>query len=155
MTSGINCEWTDWKDASECSVLCGDGTKNMTRTKKTTENYGVSCNDNRTSTIEHCKDKECPGIVFVTYWDKVNYSTSKCLNTKKSSYHLDTTCIHLSNMADGAFNGLYKKHNDTFYVHTTPAKTLILKYGYENGWNGCHGNETLMDPGCLSFPYRR
>ena len=58
-------------------------------------------------------------------------------------------------MADDAFNGLYKKHNDTLYVHTTPAKKLILKYGYENGWIGCRGNETVMDPGCLSFPYRR
>ena len=58
--------------------------------------------------------------------------TSKCLNINKSSYHLDTSCIQLSNMADDAFNGLYKKHNDTLYVHTTPAKKLILKYGYEN-----------------------
>ena len=81
--------------------------------------------------------------------------TSKCFNTNKSVYHLDTTCIRLSNMEDGAFNGLYKKYNDTLYIHTSPAKKLILKYGYEDGWNGCHGNEILMDPGCLKFPYRR
>ena len=56
-------------------------------------------------------------------------------------------------MADDAFNGLYKKYNDTLYVHTTSTRNLILKYGYDDGWNGCHGNETLIDPGC--FPYRR
>ena len=90
---------------------------------------------------------------FGTKLDVMLSQTSKCLNTNKTSYHLDTSCIRLSNMADDAFNGLYKKYNDTLYVHTTPAKKLILKYAYEDGWNGCHGNETLMNPGC--FPYRR
>ena len=91
-------------------------------------------------------------IDYVTKYNLILSQTSSCLNINIPNFHLDTKCIQLSNTADDAFNGLYKRYSDTLYVHTNSARNLILKYGYDNGWNGCHGNETSIEPGC--FPYR-
>ena len=67
-------------------------------------------------------------------------------------HYSDNTCIRISNMGDD-INGIYERHSDTLYVHTNSAKKKVLKYGWHNGWSGCTGDKTFVDPQC--FPFRR
>ena len=67
-------------------------------------------------------------------------------------YVSENSCVEISNMGED-LDGLYKKYSDTLYVHTNPTKNKVLKYGRDNGWNGCTGSETDIDPQC--FPNRR
>ena len=67
-------------------------------------------------------------------------------------HHSDNTCIRISNMGED-INGMYERHSDTLYVHTDSAKNKVLKYGWDNGWSGCTGDKTFVDPQC--FPLRR
>ena len=50
------------------------------------------------------------------------------------------------------YNGLYKRLSDTLYVHTDSTKNKVLKYR-GNGWSGCTGSATYIDPEC--FPGKR
>ena len=52
VTFSENCTWAEWTE-SECSLKCGSGTKNKTRSKKTEERYGGICDGSPTE-IETC-----------------------------------------------------------------------------------------------------
>ena len=58
--------WGDWKETPGCSVSCGNGTKNMTRSKITIEQYGGSCSDQTNATTKACKQIPCPGKTVTT-----------------------------------------------------------------------------------------
>ena len=65
LIEGIDCKWGDWNEG-ECSVSCGNGTRNITRSKTVIEQYGGSCNDKNGSRTETCKVIECPGKIFTS-----------------------------------------------------------------------------------------
>ena len=52
-------EWSDWSDWTQCSVLCGDGTKSRNRTCFVGED-NEPCIGNNSGTVT-CNDGECPG----------------------------------------------------------------------------------------------
>ena len=47
---------------------------------------------------------------------------------------------------DGDKSGLYYRYSDTRYANSNSTSWRILEYGYDNGWSGCQGNETFLDP---------
>ena len=57
--SARDCDWSEWFTGN-CSVACGNGTKNRTRTKVITEINGGQCTGDSIA-IEDCKEKNCPG----------------------------------------------------------------------------------------------
>ena len=71
-----------------------------------------------------------------------------------SVYPLDNTCIRISNMG-GDMSGLYYRYSDTRYVNSNSTSWRILEYGYDNGWSGCQGNETYLDPASCNYPQGR
>jgi hypothetical protein len=48
---------------------------------------------------------------------------------------------------------MYKKASNTLFVNTDPGKNYVLKFGWDNGWSGCEGSISYIDPNC--FPKRR
>ena len=58
----VHCLWGDWK-IGECSVTCGEGTRNSTRAHKVAAQFGGDECDGSTYAIENCKEKECPGRI--------------------------------------------------------------------------------------------
>ena len=56
-------------------------------------------------------------------------------------------CVEISNMGEDV-DGVYKKYNDTLYVHTNPTKNKVLTKAWGNGWSGCTGSKTDIDPQC-------
>ena len=62
----VHCLWGDWK-IGECSVTCGEGTRNSTRTHKVAAQFGGDECVGSTSAIENCKEKECPGRICLKW----------------------------------------------------------------------------------------
>ena len=54
--------WDDWV-IGDCSVTCGVGSSNNTRTHKVSAQFGGDDCNGSTSAIENCKQKECPGRI--------------------------------------------------------------------------------------------
>ena len=56
----VDCKWNDWVNGT-CSMSCGGGFRNDTRTEKNpASNGGVPC-EGDPSIIEICNNQECPG----------------------------------------------------------------------------------------------
>ena len=48
-----------------CSLDCGGGTRNNTRTKEVTEKYDGECESQISEIEESCNTHECPGSVIL------------------------------------------------------------------------------------------
>ena len=64
-------------------------------------------------------------------------------------YDSANRCVRISNLNEDT-NGMYKRHDDALYVHTDSTKNKILKFfpNWDNGWSGCTGSATFVDPKC-------
>ena len=60
-TVAVNCEWSEWSDWASCSVFCGGGTEERSRTIAVpAQNGGTECIGNVTETQE-CNMGDCEG----------------------------------------------------------------------------------------------
>ena len=61
-SSIVNGQWGDWSGWTACSVTCGDGVKNKTRScdDPAPAHGGSHCTGNGVE-MEACNDKACPG----------------------------------------------------------------------------------------------
>ena len=57
----VHCVWDDWK-IGVCSVTCGEGVRNNTRTQKIAAQFGGDECDGATLSVENCIENTCPGI---------------------------------------------------------------------------------------------
>ena len=63
----VNCEWSQWSQFGTCSVTCGGGTEERTRTISVpAQNGGTGCAGNDTESQE-CNTDACPGEKQTTY----------------------------------------------------------------------------------------
>ena len=56
----VDCEWNAWNNGT-CTKSCGGGSRNNTRTEKTSVAFGGDKCVGPASIIEACNAKECPG----------------------------------------------------------------------------------------------
>ena len=57
----VVCEWGDWVAEGDCSVTCGTGEQNYTRTKLIEEANGGIC-EGESFNVTSCLVIECPGM---------------------------------------------------------------------------------------------
>ena len=61
-----DCQWNDWTDDTKCSKTCGygseSGVKTQKRTKKKSEGFGGSCDDQYSQSVACTTHTACPGI---------------------------------------------------------------------------------------------
>ena len=64
----VDCEWSDWSNATTCSKTCGGGKQFQTRIIVTAEeNGGAVCIGENIQEID-CNTKECPsGNSFIAF----------------------------------------------------------------------------------------
>ena len=74
--SARDCGWSEWVTGN-CSVSCGHGAKNRTRTKIITEINGGKCIGDSIA-IEHCKEKDCPSR-YSYFFEIARRSSMKCI----------------------------------------------------------------------------
>ena len=60
----MNCKWGDWEEWSNCSKVCGNGTRTINRSKLMRAAYGgEDCIGNITKS-ENCNEHPCDGKHF-------------------------------------------------------------------------------------------
>jgi len=84
MIAEVHCEWHDWQ-LGECSQTCGGGTRMNTRTKKTEEQNGGTCEGEATME-DVCNTQVCPPIHCV--WN--DWVTGECSDTCGSGTRKNT-----------------------------------------------------------------
>ena len=57
----VDCVWGDWVAEGDCSVTCGTGEQNYTRTKLVEEANGGIC-EGESFNVTSCLVVECPGM---------------------------------------------------------------------------------------------
>ena len=57
----VNCMWDEWK-IGDCSITCGEGTRNNTRTQRIVAQFGGDECDGATWSVESCIEHACPGM---------------------------------------------------------------------------------------------
>ena len=57
----VDCVWHEWSPWTECSALCGGGTRTRTR-GKTDAMYGGKDCVGESSETQVCNTEDCPGI---------------------------------------------------------------------------------------------
>lgn len=61
----VDCVWGPWRSWSQCSALCGGGTRTSSRGKSEARNGGKPCVGSATHT-EECNAQPCPGGATAT-----------------------------------------------------------------------------------------
>ena len=89
----VDCEWGEWAEG-DCSMTCGPGQQNNTRTKLVEEAHGGTCTGGYTN-VTPCLVVECPGMYLDLTFNKKN---STYLRPIYTTYIYDMYKLHFSRL---------------------------------------------------------
>ena len=74
----VNCQWAAWGSWQSCSVTCGGGTKQRTRTKSIlAQNGGLDCNGDHQES-QFCGTDICPVDCVLSEWKNITSCSKSC-----------------------------------------------------------------------------